>query len=337
MKDFIQFLANIFRFHKLKIFTVFASLLVMGFLLFPFDDLSDLVTAQVSQMSGRQVYLEFDHLGLSVWPSVGVKLENVLLDTPVVKDLKASSLSFSPSIAALLTLKAGVSVFLTDFIGGQLGLRFIGNSSLTNFDISGDYNFKADRIDLEQISDLLGLDFKFKGSLKGAGDLFFDAKLENPPKAEFQISVSALELLPAMIQVPNLGPMNIPGLRFEQSSLKGRFLPSDRGGTAQNMTQEFILEEFFLGSERDILSGKVRGKIDVRLQSIGGQLRPILGGYDFRVQLNAKENLPKEIQLILGFIDSHKKSSQSGDTYQFRVASTSMYAPPSLSTLPVFQ
>lgn len=337
MQGLAQFVIRIFKFHKLKLMTAMLSALIMGFLTFPYGDLSDLVSSQVSQLSRNQIYLEFDSLGLSVWPTVGVKLEKVLLDTPIITSLEAGSLSMSPSIGALLTLKAGASVFLQDFIGGNLGLRFSGSSSLSELDASGDYGFSAESLSLEKVSQMLGLDFEFKGSLGGSGDFFFDSKLETPPSADFQFSVNQFQLLPALLQIPNLGPMNVPGLNLEQVSAKGRFLPSDRGSTAQVLTQEFILEEFLMGTERDILSGRVRGKLEVRLQKLGRELRPIIGAYEFRVQINTKPESKKDFGLFLSFLDSHKKAGPSGDIYQFRVASSSPNTPPTLSALPVFQ
>ncbi len=51
-----------------KIFVMILSALVFVFLLFPFDDLSDLISSQVSKLSNNSVYVQFERLKMSLFP-----------------------------------------------------------------------------------------------------------------------------------------------------------------------------------------------------------------------------------------------------------------------------
>ena len=64
----LGFVRDIFKIHKLKIFTVVFSALLFFVMLFPFDDLSDLVTEKVAVATNNQVFLTFERLNLSLFP-----------------------------------------------------------------------------------------------------------------------------------------------------------------------------------------------------------------------------------------------------------------------------
>ncbi|HWU43028.1 MAG TPA: hypothetical protein VN132_06300, partial [Bdellovibrio sp.] len=61
----------IIRFFKLlnrskgKIVLMLLSAVIFIFALFPFDDLSDLISSQVSQLSGNSLYVQFERLKMS--------------------------------------------------------------------------------------------------------------------------------------------------------------------------------------------------------------------------------------------------------------------------------
>ena len=60
--------------NKFKFVVLLFSTVVFAFILFPFDDLSDLVSTQVSKATSGRVYVQFDHMNLSLLP-LGLRLE----------------------------------------------------------------------------------------------------------------------------------------------------------------------------------------------------------------------------------------------------------------------
>lgn len=331
------FLANILRFHKSKIAVAVLSALIFAVLIFPYDDLSDLVTSMIAKASQNQVYVQFDSLGIDLLPAPAFSLENVELDTPVAQGIEAGSLSLAPSIPSLLLFKLGITARLNDFLNGDFVFSFNSENSLKQTDGSGHYEISGESLDLAQVSKMLDLDLPLKGRLSFDGEGDFDAQLEEPARAEFDLAGQQIELLPSMLNIPQFGPMNLPGLKLSQVGAKGRFLPQERGNTRGQLAQELILEEVILGTDRDELQGRVRGKMEVRLQGGAGNLRASLGEYDLRVQLIAKPSAQKDFGLFLSFLDSHKKETAAGSVYQFRVTARAMGLPPSISTLQVFQ
>ena len=101
MSAFKQFFSLLNR-HKLKLVVLSLSTTIFLLLLFPFNDLSDLVTTQVAKMTNNQVYVQFDDMRLSVLPTPGVALDNVYVETPTLSGLKAQEVVATPSIRALI-------------------------------------------------------------------------------------------------------------------------------------------------------------------------------------------------------------------------------------------
>src|SRR3954471_23117121 len=101
----IQFTINIFRHHKLKVVCGLLSFLVFLFLLFPFSDLSDLVSAQIAEATQGQVYIQFEKMGLGLIPRPSVSLKDTTIITRQlpIQDLHVGRFSFSPSLFELIS------------------------------------------------------------------------------------------------------------------------------------------------------------------------------------------------------------------------------------------
>lgn len=337
MQGLVQFIANIFRFHKMKIAVAILSALVIGIMIFPYDDLSGLVTSVIAKQSQNQVYVQFDKLGIDLVPSPGLSLERVEIDTPVATGLQAGALTLSPSIPSLLMAKLGITTRLQEFLNGDLSLSYQSKGSLTEIDGSGEYEISGERLDLSRVAKVMNLELPLRGNFNVDAQGSVDMKFEEPARADFDLSGNQIQMMPTMLTIPNFGPMNLPGLQLSQVSAKGRFLPQDRGSTRSQLAQELILEEVILGTDRDALQARVRGKVQVNLIKTGAGVRALAGAYELRVQITARPAAQKDFGLFLSFLDSHKKETASGSLYQFRVAANSTAQPPSITTLQVFQ
>ena len=119
---FIKFIKNLFKYHKKKILLATISATAFFLLLFPYDDLSDFVTSQVSKATNNQVFLSFDEMDFSLVPTPGLEFINVSLDTPVLPTMKVKQLSAVPSLVKLLTFKLGLNLSAQGLWGGDLSL-----------------------------------------------------------------------------------------------------------------------------------------------------------------------------------------------------------------------
>ena len=76
MIEQIKKVFNLIFKHKFKFVLMVFSALIFTFLLFPFDDLGDLVTAQVAKLTNNQVYVQFDRMNVGILDP-GLQLKNV--------------------------------------------------------------------------------------------------------------------------------------------------------------------------------------------------------------------------------------------------------------------
>ena len=122
LQKVIDAIVDVFRNHKKKIVFMFASFVIFTIALFPYGDLGDLVTAKVMDLTQNQVYLQFDDMGISIFPSPGVKLDNVYIESVFLPSLNVKSLALAPSIMGFITLSPGISIRADGFLGGDLSL-----------------------------------------------------------------------------------------------------------------------------------------------------------------------------------------------------------------------
>jgi hypothetical protein len=65
---------------------------LFAILIFPYDDLSDMITELIAQNSQNQIFVQFDDLGIGFLPP-SLKMSNVSLDTPILPTVKAKKCS----------------------------------------------------------------------------------------------------------------------------------------------------------------------------------------------------------------------------------------------------
>ena len=66
MKPVLDFIVNILKNEKKKLFVAFASFILFMIFCFPYGDLADVVTVWTSKATGNQVYLQFDDMGIGI-------------------------------------------------------------------------------------------------------------------------------------------------------------------------------------------------------------------------------------------------------------------------------
>ena len=94
---FFRFLKNNFGKFVLGLFLV----VVFLYVLFPFSDLNDLISAQVSKLTHNRVFLQFDDLHINPL-TASISMDKVYVETPQISNISVNELSAAPSIDALI-------------------------------------------------------------------------------------------------------------------------------------------------------------------------------------------------------------------------------------------
>lgn len=321
MSNAITSALNIFRFHKLKIATAFAAFLFFLGALFPFDDLSDLVTAQVAAMTQNQIFLQFSDPGLSLFPSPGLQLNDVYVETPFTPPLKASQLSVSPSLASLLAGKSGVALSASDLLGGDVSVSAYSSTMKESKQPSQKIALDASDVDLAQLAQLAGVPIQFKGRIDLDSDAEIDLTWKDQPAVKVSLKGNKVQVPPDMVPT-SMGPFPLPDLAFSVIELEGEL----KGG-------KLTIENGRLGSDKDDLNGTIKGLIDLTITNAGGRPVANVGGYDIQLRLNAKDTIEKKLTLLDIICGSTKKKNGNTINYPCGLSAPNTMVPPKARTL----
>ncbi len=321
MSNVMTSIRNVFKFHKLKILLFFGLFIVFGIIIFPYNDLGDLVTAKVSQATQNAVYLQFTDLTPSFFPSVGLEFENVSIDTPVIQDIKANSLTVRPSILSLLAFKPGLSVNAEGFFKGTADI----SGSIPGFSPEASMKPKISGelkgLDLSEVTKSLKLPIDLGGKLGFETDsLSLDLTNFELTNGDVQANIKDAKLGSMNLNTP-LGPLPLPAMAFSVIDLQAE---------AKNGTVK--VAKLTLGKSGDELSGSAKGQFDIKNQPYG----PPLGSYDFSIELEVLAAFESKMGILWstleGFIETYKRASPAGKkNFAFRISGQGVMAPPKIS------
>jgi type II secretion system protein N len=317
VKNLAGLLSYVLRHEKKKIFIFGLFILFFLVVLFPFSDLSDFVTAQISKATNNQVFVQFRSPGLSLFPGVGFELKEVHLETSFLPPIKARSVTVSPSLLGLLTFRPGVKLNVSQVLGGNVDL------SLQKANLNGKpgqaVSLDTEGVELSQVLELTSSHFPVSGKMNLTASAEIEPTFVDPPTAQVEAQINKFDLSSDTIATP-LGPLNLPPLSLKQINLKGEL----REG-------RFLIDQFVAGQPGDELSANVKGRMEVRVQP-GPFVQP--GAFDLEVRISAKESFKQKAGLFLSFLNSYQKPGPNGTTvYAFRIKGSSFNAPPNLSAL----
>lgn len=314
-KGFAWIFAN-----KFKFVLMLLSAVVFAVLLFPFDDLGDLVSSQVSQATRNQVFVEFDRMNLSLFPNPGIAMNGVFLEARNYPAIKADELVVSPSITSLFSQKPAGSVAAHGFLKGDLqaSLQSAGKSE------GGVERQKivvqAKSLSLADLRELLQMPMMMKGQLSLNAQALADLTFAEQPDADIEIKVDKFELPSSNVQTA-MGPITLPELKLSSVELKGKLA----GGKLQ-------IENGQIGKPGDEVHGTVKGSLDLQVKNMGA-IVPILGGYNFEISLDMKKSFQDRAALFLSFVDQFKTPTADGAHYGFKLNAINSMIPPNISAL----
>ncbi len=328
MKRVLQFLGDIFRFHKLKLLLAFCSFILFLFILFPFNDLGTFVTAQVAEQSQNNVFLKFDELSLSVFP-LGLDFTNVEVQTTAFPAVKARELTLAPTILGLLTFNPGLTAKAKGLLKGDVSLSTRGEKKATDgkaAKVLQNIELDASGLDLasalSMVSNLSGLEGKIDLGVSGK----IDPQFEEQPSMDLLVEGQKVQLVNFSIDTV-MGAFPLPDISLQKLRLKG-VLQEGR----------LNIEEGIIGNDTDDLYAQIKGTLRVTVEAHRGQVSPVLGGYNLSVRIKTKKAFQDRASLFFAFIENMKVSSSStaNPEYMFRVETSDVRMPPNMTPLTSF-
>ncbi len=324
LKNVIQFIIDIFKFHKMKIATILIAAVVFLVLLFPFADLNDLVTEKIYEATNKQVFISFEQLNLSLLPAPGLEMAEVKLNLKNIPGFKIKKLALAPSIASLLAFNLGFSSSFEGLLGGDVQLTLkpgekTGKIQKQNIEL------EAENINLAQISKFTKSPFNLKGKVNIDATADIDPSFSEQPDGEASITTQQL-IIPATNVPTNFGELPLPELNFSSLIFKGRLTAGD-----------LILEQLKLGAGKDALLVRVKGRLGLKLLKLPSGIAPRPGAFDLKLEITSQASKNKDLQLFLSFLDKFKTSNNGKDSYTLRIKGARFGAAPQMTKLTSFE
>lgn len=306
---------------KSKIAITLLSTLVFLILLFPFDDLSDLVTAQIVKASGQTAFLQFEKLNLSLIPHLGLSMQKVDFESPQAPRLHTDELIISPSLSSLLYKKPYGHVIANGLFRGSADLQVSKGDRSETGTAREKIKIKAQKISLHEVQELAQLPVPLQGQLQIDSVIQADLTLKEQPEMDIELQVQQFEIPTASVPTP-MGPLVLPEVKMGQIQLKGRL----SGGN-------FLIEKGTLGQGNDDLQGNIKGSLGLTLENRGGMPVPRFESYTFDVELKVKKAFQERASALLFLLDSYKSPTSDGAIYKFKISGMNFYMPPSITAL----
>jgi type II secretion system protein N len=320
MGAFLQFILNIFRNHKLKLFATGFSAFLFLVLLFPYDDLSEVVSTMIAERTNNQVLLQFDRLSFEVFPLPALSVQNVAVESSFLPSLQASRISLAPSISGFLSFRPGFTASIHDVWNGRANVEMMTLKKNEQGAPTQSLNLHIERIDLNKANEALDLPLKLQGTVGGDSRLVIDPSFATQPEGEVTLLIKELRF-PSGTVPTQMGPVNLPGLSWNHVQIKGRL----SGG-------KMTLEQAELGSASDMVNGTLKGDIEVKLDPRGaGQVGLKFGAYSLLVDLSVNAKVEKDLTLFVALLGSYKSATTTGARYKFKVAGQQFGLTPSIS------
>ncbi|KHD87750.1 MAG: hypothetical protein OM95_12075 [Bdellovibrio sp. ArHS] len=314
-------LLKLIRESKGKIAVMVVSAFVFLFLLFPFDDLSDLISSQVSRLTNNSVYLQFERLKMSVFPQPGVQMDQVYIESLRTPALSAQELVITPSISGLIAQKPYGHVSAKGLLKGDVDL-VVGKGAKSDNGIERQkIEIKAQKVALHDVRELANLPVLLKGQINLETTALADLTFQEQPDVEMDLTVNQFELPPSTVNT-FMGPLTLPDLKLASVELKGRLAAG-----------RFVIETGTIGKPGDEIYGTVKGNIGINIVNRGGSFSPQFGAYSFDIDLKIKPSFQARASTFIGLLDAYKTPATDGAQFKLRVSATNPALPPSINKM----
>ncbi len=324
LKLFLSFLKT----HFLKFFLIIFFAVVFIFVLFPFEDLGDLVSTKISELSNNQSNLNFNKMDIKFFPTPGVEFSQVFAELAGMPTLSAKELIITPSISGLINQKPSGRIVARGIFKGNIDVSVSSKRSREKDVDSYDVELSAENLNLYDIKQTTNFPVGMKGQLTFSSKALADLKMsERPPSLrsleinDFSLSVKQLEVLPSTVELGPF-PLSIPGFKVSLLDLKGKLNDG-----------RFTIDSGRIGQPNDEISGTITGLMNLSFQNTGVGMAPQFGAYELLLNLKIKKNFQEKAALFLLFIDNYKRALPDGYLYKVKLSGTQFGPPPRVSPL----
>lgn len=306
--------------------TIFLAVALFLFL-FPTGDLRDYITSQISFITGRSVYVNFDAMNINFVPRLGLSVEGLETEVARMSPLKMRQVTASPAVMGLLS-----SVFSGEFqpygvyeaegiFQGNLQAALTKGLKTENDVERMKVDVKGDGLSLSEVAKLAKLPMVFRGRLDLESSSQIDLTFSEQPDGSITLKIANFELPSSSIE-SMMGAVVTPQVNLKQVELTGRL----NGG-------RFYIDRGSYGTASDELFGTIRGNIGLTMNNQNGRIFPTFGSYDFQVDMTMKPSFEQKGELVLFLIEKFKRSTENGSSFKFQMTGQNFFGPPVLRAL----
>lgn len=312
----LKFLAN-----NKKNFILWLSFSIVIFaFMFPFDDLGEFVSSQVSKLTNNSITLRFEKLKMSLLPHPGFQFHQVYIENAGFPAISAQDLVITPSISGLIRKLPYGIVSTTGLFKGDLRLSLGSGSNTESGTSRHKLNLNGKNLSLQNIRDLMNLPVNLRGLVDlDIKDLQADVNFVEQPDGEIVILIKNFEL-PTTNLPTQIGTLTLPEIKLSKVELHGRLV----GGKLTITSGE-------IGQESDEIYGSLKLNMGLSFSMIGSFPSPQAGAYNVELDLIVKKSFQEKAGLFLSFLDSYKRTAANGNQYRLRVSANAPGAVPSLT------
>ncbi len=308
---------SLLRFHKKKLGALLLFYLFFLYWLFPLNDMGDFVAVKVSELTARQIFVNFDTLQFNLVPQPGLALSNVIVETPFTPAITAKYLTASPSIMGLFSLKPGVSVHAEGLLGGEVDVVTRGGDKnpagkrkqKIDLDISG--------LNLLEVSKFAQLPLNISGSLSANVNTQLDVDMVEQPQGNIELHAEKAVIGESSIMTPMMGPVAIPRINLQDIVLEGL---ADKGAIQ--------VSKLTIGKPGSDIFLNATGRFEMRFEKVGTDVQSRLGAYDLLIKLSVGDTFKQQVGTYLMLLASY---ATAGNSYSFRISGPNIYSPPNIS------
>lgn len=313
-----------FRFvfaNKWKIILTVWFTLIFIFVLFPFNDLNDLISAQVSKLTQNKVFLQFEELHLNPF-GPKISLNKVFVESGNMPALTSEELSVSPSLSSLISKQPEGTIVANGFLKGDVEIHLKSGAKTESGLVRSRLDIQAKNIGIKEIRELAQLPVALRGTLNLNATAQADLTFTDQPEAEINLVIQKFEMPSGSVNLADMGRVNLPEIKFATVELKGKLANG-----------KFTIETGKLGTNKDELYGDIKGDLTLTFQNQNGQITPFVGGYNIDLNLKATAGFKERAKFFLTFLDGYKTEMADGTQYKFKIQAAAAGIPPQFTPL----
>jgi type II secretion system protein N len=307
--------------HKWKIILTTWFALIFIFILFPFNDLNDLISAQISKLTQNKVFVQFEEMHLNPF-GPKISLNKMYVETGTMPAITSDEVSISPSLLSLVSKQPEGTVTATGFLKGDLEIHLKSGPKTESGLSRSKLEIQAKNLSLKDIREIAQIPIALRGSLNLTGTALADLTLTEQPEADLNLSIQKFEMPSGSVNLTDMGRVNLPEVKFANVELKGKLANG-----------KFVIESGKLGTNKDELYGDIKGDLNITFQNLNGQITPFIGGYNIDLNLKASIGFKERAKFFLTFLDGYKTDMSDGTQYKFKIQAAAAGMPPQFTPL----